>query len=72
MPTHGMPVAAQQDLCTQKYVRRWIYNPIPRKARERSLVDETWVRCSMTAALGYLPSLSVQGLYWGGLSRKEQ
>jgi hypothetical protein len=72
MPTRGMPVATQQDLCTQKYVRHWICSPIPRKARERSLVDETWVRCSMTAALGYLPSLSDQGLYWCGLSREKQ
>lgn len=39
--THGMPVATPQDLCTQKYVRHWIYNLIPPKARERSLVDET-------------------------------
>lgn len=67
-----MPVATQQDLCTRKYVRHWIYNLLPPKVRERFLVDETWVKCNMTAALGYLPSLSVQGLYQCGLSREGQ
>jgi hypothetical protein len=58
-----MPVATRQDLCTEKRVHHWIYNPVPRKARERSLVDGTWVMYNMTAALGYLPLPSVQGLY---------
>jgi hypothetical protein len=57
-----MLVATQQDFYIQTYARHSIYNPIPRKVRECSLVDETWVMCSKTAGLEYLPFPNVQCL----------
>ena len=57
-----MPVARQRDLGNQIYAHHWIYNPVPLKVRECSLVDETWVVCSMILGLERLPLPSVQCL----------
>jgi hypothetical protein len=57
-----MLVATQQDLYIQKYAHHWIYNLVLRKVRECSLVDGTWIMCSMTAVLEYLPLPSVHRL----------
>ena len=57
-----MPVATQQDLGNQIYAHHWMYNPIPRKVRGCSLVDGTWVTCSMKAGLEHLPLPNVQRL----------
>jgi len=67
-----MPVVPQQDLGNQMYAHHWIYNPFPRKVRRCSLVDGTWVMCSMMAGLEHLPSSNVQRLNVSGFSHNEQ
>ncbi len=57
-----MLVATKQDDRIQKHAHLQIYDPVPRKVHEYSLVDGTWVVCNMKVGLENLPLPNAQRL----------